>query len=440
MSDLPLLPEPVRTRIVELAADALSRLPADQVPLPLKRVATFAPARRPRLAGVQIAGALEGDDVFRGRVAAEVEAATGDLARALGDGRVPLAADPVEVAATAYCLRSPGWEAVVRAAAETIEAEQRAAGSSTAGDEVERLRRRTADLEAELQQLRAHSREQLERAKGDHDEAKRRLGEARTRLREAKSASESREAAAATELASARSATGAAESEVRRLRARVGDLETEVGSVRRTERASRVGESVRARLLLDTLLHAAQGLQRELALPAVDRLPADSVAGPEAEAGVRLSTGRGSLPVGDPGLLEELLRMPRAHLVVDGYNVTKTAWPDVALDRQRDRLLSGTAALQSRTGAEVTVVFDAADTGTRAGRPLVHAPRGVRVRFSPSGVIADDVIRDLVAAEPAGRVVVVATSDQALARDVVAAGFHVVPAGSLASLLSGGRA
>jgi len=45
----------------------------------------------------------------------------------------------------------------------------------------------------------------------------------------------------------------------------------------------------------------------------------------------------------------------------------------------------------------------------------------------------------VVAAEPAGRVVVVATSDQALARDVVAAGFHVVPAASLAGLLPGGR-
>ena len=48
------------------------------------------------------------------------------------------------------------------------------------------------------------------------------------------------------------------------------------------------------------------------------------------------------------------------------------------------------------------------------------APRGVRVVFSPEGVIADDVIRQLVAAEPRGRVVVVVTSDQALARDVVA--------------------
>jgi predicted RNA-binding protein with PIN domain len=439
MTDLPLLPQPVRTRVVELASEALSRLPAEQVPAPLKRVAAFSPARRPRLAGAQIAGALETDDAFRDRVATAVEAVTGDLARALDDGRVPAAADPVEVAAVAYCLRRPGWEEVVRAAAGTVEAEQRAVGSRASEDEVERLRRRTADLEAEVQQLRTRSREQLQRVKGDHADAKRRLGEARTRLRETQAASDSREAAASAELGAARRATSAAEVEVRRLRSRVSELETELASARRTERASRVGESVRARLLLDTLLNAAQGLQRELALPAVDRLPADSVAGAEAEGGVRLSTGRGSLPAGDPGLLEELLRMPRAHLVVDGYNVTKTAWPEGALDRQRDRLLSGTAALQSRTGAEITVVFDAAEADAREGRPLVNPPRGVRVRFSPSGVIADDVIRDLVAAEPVGRVVVVATSDQALARDVVSAGFHVVAAESIASLITGGR-
>ena len=54
------------------------------------------------------------------------------------------------------------------------------------------------------------------------------------------------------------------------------------------------------------------------------------------------------------------------------------------------------------------MVFDAAETRP----PLVHRPRGVRVLFSPAGVIADDVIRELVAAEPAGRAVVVVTSDR----------------------------
>ena len=69
----------------------------------------------------------------------------------------------------------------------------------------------------------------------------------------------------------------------------------------------------------------------------------------------------------------------------------------------------------ARTGAETTVVFDAAEPDQPG--PWSSAPRGVKVLFSPPGVIADDVIRDLVAAEPPGRTVVVVTDDQEVAGD-----------------------
>ena len=55
------------------------------------------------------------------------------------------------------------------------------------------------------------------------------------------------------------------------------------------------------------------------------------------------------------------------------------------------------------------------------------APAGVRVLFSDPGVLADDVIRALVAAEPQGRPVVVATSDKAVVTSVCAQGAHSVP-------------
>ena len=433
---LPVLPEPVRSRVVGLASEALSRLPSDQVPRSLRRVASFTPSRRARLAGGQIVGAVEADAGFRQQVAAEVESIVGELARALREGHVPAAADPVEVAATAYLLRPAGWSEVVTAASGAVVAERQAIGDAAAEDRAEGLRQRLSELEAEHRAARDRQREQLDRLKAENAELRRRLGETRARLRDAESAAEARREAAEAEVADAVQATAAAETDSRRLRARVADLEGELASTRRTERASKVGETVRARLLLDTLLDAAQGLRRELALPAVDRLPADTVEAVDPETGVRTSTGGGSLPVDDPALLEELLRMPKAHLVVDGYNVTKTSWPELTLEHQRDRLLRGAAALQSRTGAEVTVVFDAAET---SARPRVSPPRGLRVRFSPPGVIADDVIRDLVAAEPSGRVVVVASSDQAVARDVLAAGFRVVPAAALAALLSGNR-
>jgi hypothetical protein len=58
------------------------------------------------------------------------------------------------------------------------------------------------------------------------------------------------------------------------------------------------------------------------------------------------------------------------------------------------------------------------------------------VLFSPHGVIADDVIRELVAAEPKGRPVVVVSTDQEVARDVARAGARPVAASALARLLS----
>ena len=87
----------------------------------------------------------------------------------------------------------------------------------------------------------------------------------------------------------------------------------------------------------------------------------------------------------------------------------------------------------ARTGAETTVVFDAAETDHR---PPVVAPRGVRVLYSPRGVIADDVIRDLVAVEPTGRVVLVVTADREVAVDVARDGARVVDPDALLHLIA----
>ena len=125
--------------------------------------------------------------------------------------------------------------------------------------------------------------------------------------------------------------------------------------------------------------------------------------------------------------------MPRARLIVDGYNVSKTAWPSSPLEAQRIRLLGGLAPLVARLGVETTVVFDAA---AATARTVAQAPRGVKVVFSPEGVIADDVIRDLVAAEPPGRVVVVVSSDREVATDVARAGARSHSADALIGLLS----
>jgi predicted RNA-binding protein with PIN domain len=190
--------------------------------------------------------------------------------------------------------------------------------------------------------------------------------------------------------------------------------------------------------LLDTVVEAAQGLRRELALPPVSTRPADDVvaaggAVTQAAAEVQDREGRARAD-DDPGVLEALLSLPQVHLVVDGYNVTKEGYGGLTLEQQRDRLTGSLIALVARTRVEATVVFDGASVDARIG----GGPRGVRVVFSPPGETADEVIRRLVRAEPPGRPVIVVSSDREVADGVAAAGARPVPSRTLLQLL--GRA
>ena len=63
----------------------------------------------------------------------------------------------------------------------------------------------------------------------------------------------------------------------------------------------------------------------------------------------------------DPQLLDQLLAIPNLHLIVDGYNVTKTGYPSLTLADQRARLLTGLGGLAVQAKAEVTCVFDGAE-------------------------------------------------------------------------------
>src|SRR5688500_7563809 len=89
----PILPEGVRQRIMTLAAAALPTLPGDEIPVPLRRVARFAPNRRARLGGREIAAQLAADPLFRQRISTRVVTDTGDLGAAVAGGMAPAAAD-----------------------------------------------------------------------------------------------------------------------------------------------------------------------------------------------------------------------------------------------------------------------------------------------------------------------------------------------------------
>ncbi|MEJ7707925.1 MAG: NYN domain-containing protein [Nocardioidaceae bacterium] len=221
-----------------------------------------------------------------------------------------------------------------------------------------------------------------------------------------------------------------ASAEVRRLRARITSLEAENAAGRRASREERDTENVRLRLLLDTLSLAAEGIRRELALPPpTDLLPADTV--PVALPGPQASTLAASraLSDDDPVLLRRLLELPKVHLIVDGYNVSKEAWPTAHLEQQRTTLVRGVAAVLAGRAIETTIVFDGA--ALTATPPAVAAARSVRVVFSPPDVTADDVIRQLTAAEPPGRPVVVVSTDREVARSTSAMGARSVASSAL---------
>jgi predicted RNA-binding protein with PIN domain len=405
------LPERLRLRVVALVSAVLPSI--TPVPAPLRKIAGFAPARRARLGGTAIWDALDDDD-FRRHAAVQVAA-------------LPAASDePLEIAARAWLVREDGWESVVEDAAATL-------GDDHARDEQDRaelgrLAAQVAALQAELAATRSEHRDELERMRADHKVLRQRLGEARGVLRASQEERDAAHAERDRAVAAAAAATTAAEAGVRRLRAQLEESEAALAGTRRDTRSDRDAASIRARLLLDAVVESATGLRRELGLPAVAGSPADAVESALATTEVPTSSAPAS-----SALLEQTLALPRARLIVDGYNVTKSTWPSASLEAQRSRLVAALGPVVARSGAETTVVFDAAESTTRTAMP---APRGVRVVFSPEGVIADDVIRQLVAAEPPGRVVVVVSDDRAVVRDVVRARARAVPASSLLGIIS----
>lgn len=435
-----LVPDAVRAAVLPLAAEVLGALDAAAVPASLAAVRRFAPRRRAVAGAGPLWLAVERDDAFRARVARAWAHAHPDLAAdLLADP--PAAADPgdrLALAVGAVLLRPDGWAARVSALDPRPAApdDEPAVADAPAGlrpvpDDAHRAHR----AEAEVRRLAALLAAQTERADAAQAEvatlrkdARRLRADAdRARAEARRSAEHAAEVAAAAERVHAETA---------RVRAQADDDKRRADDLARTARADasalRELAEVRVRLLLDTVVEAGAALRTELALPPATRMPADLVAPAPADAapGPRpTSRGRGA---DDPALLDDLLRMPRAHLVVDGYNVSQLAWPDQSLAEQRRRLTERLATLAGRTGAEVTCCFDGQDVDAATRAPA--APRGVRVLFS-AGEIADDLIRRLVRAEPTGRVVVVVTSDRALGADLEAAGARVLPSPTLLARL-----
>jgi len=424
------VPEAVRAAVLPLAAEVLGALDPGAVPASLAAVRRFAPRRRVTAGAGPLWLAVERDDAFRARVARAWSHAHPDLAAdLLADPPAP--GEPgtrVDLAVGAVLLRPEGWQARLSAVG-TPPAGADAPAQPDA-DHVHRAHR----AEAELRRLAARLTAETERA----DAAEAELVSLRRELRRLRSdADRSRSEArrAAEHAAEVAAAAERVHAETARVRASADDDRRRAEDLARVARedaaALRELAQVRVRLLLDTLVEAGSALREELALPPAGRMPADLVAPPVSGPGGPRPTSRGR-SADDPALLDDLLAMPRVHLLVDGYNVSQLAWPDQPLTEQRRRLTERLATLAGRTGAEVTCCFDGRESEASGRSPA--APRGVRVLFS-QGEIADDLLRRLVRAEPPGRVVVAVTSDRALGSDLEAAGARVLPSATLLARL-----
>lgn len=425
------LPEAIRARIVALGSLALDGLGGDAIPAALRPIARFTPAKRGKLGGSAIAAVIDTDAGFRSKVLESASAAMPGMADALRTGAVPAAADPTDVAAMAYLLRPSGWEDIVKQAAQSVENAQVTAQTEREATVAARLREQLEVARTSARETRDRLKGEIDRLKDENTGLRRRLRETRDQLRAAEHDRDAARSAADEHHAEATRAQRSVDAEVRRQRSRVTELEEALGSQRRAGRGERDLGTARLALLLDTLGDVASGLRRELALPASAIRPADTVAAAEPSE-VPDTGGARARSTDDPRLLDDLLALPRVHLIVDGYNVTKAAWASMPLEAQRSRLVQGLAALVARSGAEVTCVFDGADVSVP---PSVTPAQGVRVRFSPEGTTADELIRQLVRAEPEGRPVVVVSSDREVADGVRRPGVRSVQSVALERLL-----
>ncbi|MEU6821183.1 NYN domain-containing protein [Streptomyces atriruber] len=429
------LPDGVRRRVVQIVSDGFGGLTLAELPAQLRQYARFTPTRRAKFAANAMAAAVESDTLFRQRIGERLREVQPELTGALDAGSPPPAADPLDVAAAAYVLRPTGWVKLVTAAGEEAQRADAERVDDETRAELDRLRE-------ELVLARGQTKAETERLRTELESVRREAESMHRKLRGALSDVKRGEAAlrkAAAEVEAVRAEgqaqVSAAESETRRIKARLGEAEAALEASRKAAREGRSVEDMRVRLLLDTVLDAAQGLRRELALPPVSVRPAETVDAVEPGRMSPKDIAARALSENDPAILDQLLALPQAHLVVDGYNVTKTGYPTMPLEKQRLRLLGSLSQLALQSGAEVTCVFDGAEL---AAPVLLAPPRGVRVLFSKPGVTADELIRQLVRAEPPGRPVVVVSTDREVADGIAKAGARPVASAVLLKRLSRG--
>lgn len=117
------------------------------------------------------------------------------------------------------------------------------------------------------------------------------------------------------------------------------------------------------------------------------------------------------------------------HIVVDGYNLIRQSRHFSSLDRHdleagRQALVAALAAYKKIKPYTITVVFDGKDAPP--GMPRRDRCRGIELRFSGPGELADAVIKRMASRERQG--VVVVSSDQEVVNYARAKGAGIIGA------------
>lgn len=341
--------------------------------------------------------------------------------------------------------RPPGWEqeldelsAAVREAADNAREAQAESRASRRLRSVEAGRRRAEDEAVRLRSLLADAKDQLAAERRFRSRAESDAGRVRRRLEELEARAD-KEQARMAELEAALARGAAAET------GPAGKGESEHGPQIDEPAVTHAGVEMDAAALAEAVAAGADAAS-ELATILGDigrRLdpllvpPPPPPPPPTASPGV-VGAGRPvELP---PAVLEDsaeaaefIVRVPGILILVDGYNVTKLARPELTLPEQRRWLADAALELAARSGARLEIVFDGSGEQERA--PADRSPRsGVQVRFTPSGTEADDLLLDLV--ESLGPApAVVASDDRAVQHGARRLGANVITSSQLLMVL-----
>ncbi len=389
--------------------------------------------------------------------------------------RTVAAVEPDEVGELGWIwlTQAEGWSEAVSQAEEESSARQRLSETERARKSLQKRltrteavldasRSRILELESELDVMAAEVtavREERDRLLEEISEIRRREQGQRERV-----------ALLSEEAVTARARLGEERSRSRSLREQIAALETELENRRETDLsrdreekpvgptqtsvtdgpgsvppAPTVGDPRAAALAVAAAARATEALGRALSdaaaalAPSPPRPSAEPPSSPEGPAKRRAKAPRRTPLRAARGVPDDsregiagLLTTPGIRVLIDGYNVAKEGWPQLSLDRQRERFLAGLATLVGNRGPMVDVVFDGADVV--GGHRSTNCPF-IRVSWSPPGVEADDEILAMIDAISVETPVLTISSDRRVRDGARDRGSNTASSRSLLELL-----